>query len=701
MGNSNFFKKNPLKLLSLALMATAISGVATAQITVRDLGQEVSYGRISVFDIDGDDDLDLIVGGESAGSSNIQVYTNNGSGVFTPVVSPLNALYRPAYDWNDINQDGKADIILNGFGPFAGIYNTNGAGTFSASAISLPQIAPSCGFADLNNDGYLDIFVLGNDNTGKSKILFSNAGNGFTESAQFNNYNFTDPEVSVVDYDNDKDLDLFITAGFEVGANSRFSKLFVNNSGVFTETVIAGLLPKGNGSSTWGDYNGDGFPDLLLNGDGYLDSGEDADNYRLYSNNGNGTFTAIRAFNYRQNFTGGGGKFLDWDNDGDLDIVVTGYNGTTQATDIYINAQGGFTAYANNAAIPGSSEGTVEVGDADNDGDLDLFITGFSGNNWNGTGGFNRNIAVVALNPNNVANAAPSAPTNLVVTGNSSQLNFSWTASTDATTPQNSLTYNLFLVDANGKWFYYAAADTTSGKNKIAKLGNVQHNKGWIVKNLPAGTYRWGVQAIDNSYKGSLFAKKSFIVNANGTLPIVLGDYKAIIEGNNAVIKWQSLSETNTSKYIVERSLDGILFTKIGSIDVEGNSTVAHDYAIKDYNPANGKNYYRLTSIDIDGKTQVFDILVLNFQISSGLITVFPNPVNSSTIGIRIPEYDGYKIIIQLIDIKGQTIATKYFNAIEDDGNYSLQLNQKPVPGLYSIKISGDKIDKTIKVLVD
>lgn len=689
--------------LSLVLVATALSHFATAQITVVDLAQRAKFGHSYAIDFDGDGDLDLVVGGEDSGA-NVQLYKNDGTGSYTAVAAPLTPLFRPAFDWNDVNQDGIPDLVTNGFGPFAGIFTNNGTGTLTASSITLPQTAPNCGFADLNNDGYVDIFVFGNNNTNvKCQILFNDKIGGFTASNQFSNYKFVDPQISVVDFDNDKDLDLFITAGFEDGVATRFSKLFVNNSGVFTETTIGGLLPKGNGSSTWGDYNGDGFADLLLNGDGYLSSGEDADNYRLYKNNGNGTFTAIQAFGYRQNMTGGGGAFLDWDNDGDLDIVVTGYNGSRQATDVYLNNGAGvFTAYVNNTAIPGSSEGSVEVGDANGDGQLDLFISGYSNNDWDGAATvapYNRNIAVIALNPNSVTNLAPTAPTGLAVTGNATQLNFAWVASTDATTPQASLTYNFYLKDANGKWFYTPLSNITNGKTKTAKIGNVQYNKGWIVKGLPNGSYTWGVQAVDNSFVGSAFTSGTFVV-ASGVLPIRIGEYKAFAEGNNAVIKWQSLSEVNTSHYLVERSSDGITFNEIATVSATGGSNSVQDYLIRDKSPINGTNYYRLTSVDKDSKTQTFDILAVKFSLAEAVIVAYPNPLTSSVLKIKVTGFKADKITATLSSINGQTIYSEVINIATGDGIYELQLAKKPAPGIYNLSLSSRQFERNIKIVV-
>ncbi len=688
--------------LSLTLVALALSYYASAQITVKDLGQNIKNGHISAVDIDGDGDLDLLVGGEEGGSS-VQLYLNDGAGNYTVKTSPLIALYRPSFDWNDINQDGIPDLITNGFGPFAGIFTNDGTGTLTASPISLPQTAPSCGFADFNNDGYLDIFVFGNDDKGKSKILFSNKVGSFTESNQFDSYRFVDPHVSVVDVDGDKDLDLFVTAGYETGVDARFSKLFKNNNGVFTEITIVGLFPKGPGSSTWGDYNGDGLPDLLLNGDGYVNSGEDAHNYRLFKNNGDGTFTVAQTFGpYRQNFTGGGGAFLDWDNDGDLDIVVTGYNGTRQATDIYINNNGVFTAYANNAAIPGSSEGSVEVADANGDGQLDLFISGYSGNDWDGPGSaFNRNIAVLALNPNNNANAAPTSPTNLAVSGNATQLNFSWSAATDATTPQASLTYNFYLKDANGKWFYTPLSDVATGKTKTAKIGNVQYNKGWFVKDLPAGTYTWGVQAIDNSFVGSVFVTKTFTIDANGVLPIRIGQYKAFAEGNDAVIRWQSLSEVNTNHFLIERSTDGKAFATVATVSAQGDSNQLQKYLIKDKNPSSGINYYRLTSVDNDNKMQVFDVLAVNFGLVDASVLVYPNPITSTTIKIQTKGVKQDRLTVKLLNTSGSLITTKVMDIESGSGEYSVQLNNKPTAGIYYLHLQGATIDKTVKLIFE
>ncbi|MFC6997037.1 T9SS type A sorting domain-containing protein [Rufibacter roseus] len=518
--------KRKLLLLSLGLFGSA---AAFAQgFTIQNLELEVQHGDISAIDVNRDGHIDLLIGGHN---TTVMLLMNDGSGNFVPAESIFMGSKHVSYSWGDINGDGLPDLAQagihepNNINPYTNIFTSNAAGVFTAfTGVTLPQMSPSVGLADLNNDGYQDIFLFGNKQGGKSKIFFNNKQGGFTESAQFDAFDLWEPIVEAIDYDLDGDLDLFMMAANDANLPNtvRYSRVLENNgSGVFTERNL-GLQPKGNGSYSWGDYDSDGDLDILLNGDGWLGSGEDNDNiYRLYRND-NGTFVEAAIFmDYRQISLGDGSRFADWDNDGDLDIIVTGWshNQGRQATDIYLNNNGTFTPHADNAKIPGVSESAIEVADTDNDGDLDLIMTGFSGNNYNGAGSaFARNVSLIVKNPTTTTNAAPSMPANLRASlGSNGDITFTWDAATDDKTSQNSLSYNLFVVGPDGRHFSYAMADTTTGKLMMQKMGNVALNRSWTLKGLPEGKYRWGVQAIDNAYVGSQFAKKSFSV-AGGVL---------------------------------------------------------------------------------------------------------------------------------------------------------------------------------------
>jgi hypothetical protein len=505
-------------------LLTPAGAFAQSPFTIHDLDLNIQKAEIAAVDIDGDGDKDLLLMGENPDGRFSQLYRNDGEMSFTPVESPFIPVALPTIDWGDVNGDGFLDMVQSGFAEdriVATLFSSDGTDNFTEEEHPFPQMAPSIGMADLNNDGYTDVYVFGNHFEGESSIFFNDGQGAFTAAVQFDDYNWIDPQVYPVDYDNDGDLDLFIMAGFEEGVDSRFSRMFVNEGGTFSEQDL-GLIPKGFGHAEWGDYDGDGDLDLLLNGDGHLGSGEDSDFvYRLY-NNENGEFSEAATFMpYRQINVGNGSRFFDWDNDGDLDIVLTGWNPDEerQATAIFLNENGEFTAHPENAQLPGVSESAVEVSDLDNDGDLDIVINGFSGNDFAGEGSaFFNNVSLVIENPTDNANQAPSAPQNLSAEVEGGNVTFSWDAAEDDSTPQASLSYNLFLVNKeDGSFISFPLADTTSGDLTVQRMGNVQLNTRWTISNLPEGEYRWGVQAIDNSFAGSEFTRDDLSVSESVT----------------------------------------------------------------------------------------------------------------------------------------------------------------------------------------
>ena len=698
-------KKNLLLLLSLGLLTT--TNVSAQTFTVSNLNFPVQNADIGAIDIDKDGDIDLLIAGDADGRV-VQLFLNDGTGNYTATTSPFPGVGLASFDFGDVDGDGNTDVIESGFAAnaIAALFKSNVSGEFTeVMPAPFEQIAPSSGFADLNNDGYLDVYVFGNHNIADSraKIYFNNKNGGFTESAQFNDFKFIDPFVTVVDYDNDGDLDLFVMAGFEDNSGNRFSKMFKNDNGTFSVQDL-GLIQKGFGSAVWGDYDGDGFLDLLLNGDGGINTGEASDYiYRLYRNV-SGTFTETTTFpNHRQISVGDGGRFADWDNDGDLDIIITGFNDMEerQATSIFINTLGIFTPSINNASLPGVSESSIEVADVDNDNDLDLILTGYSGNNFGEQGSsFNSNVTVLIKNNALLPNLAPLAPSNLSVTGNTESLTFTWNAGLDVTTPLNSLSYNLFLVNAEGHWFYYPLSDTATGKLRLQRLGNVNLNKAWVIKGLPEGTYRWGVQAIDNSFVGSAFAKSSFTIDATGSLPVLLTSYTAAAEGKKSRIEWTTASELNNSHFEVERSENGKDFYPLATVAGKGTTGNASSYAVYDNNPSKGTNYYRLTQYNADGKPTSYGIKTVNFSNAArASAIVYPNPAPAN-FGIRLSNFEGKQITVSMTDMMGKLLHKEVVATQNGQGYYQLHLNQKPLSGQYMLQISGDGLKETLKVIL-
>ena len=163
------------------------------------------------------------------------------------------------------------------------------------------------------------------------------------------------------DYNNDGYLDLIINGNTSAGARTY---LYINNAGTsFTLASGTGLPNLANGCVEWGDYNNDGWLDLFLAGSG---------GSQVWRNNTNGTFTQVAilsAYIYTK------ARWGDYNNDGFLDLVMTGFS-SSGVTKIYHNNKGTGFVDMGNLGLPNVYQGDAVWGDYDNDGDMDILISG-------------------------------------------------------------------------------------------------------------------------------------------------------------------------------------------------------------------------------------------------------------------------------------------------------------------------------------
>jgi hypothetical protein len=485
----------------------------------------------------------------TAGDVNIVLKNEQGKVQKKAILVNNNGTYSLAGTPNVIIPGQSADIKLadldgNGNGNSngelgRGIAMNDGTGVFTRSTLDVTAATISCGFADFDNNGLLDYYVFGNGIDNGGTIFFQNNDATFTkDQSSFAAMNLLDADVTTIDFNNDGHVDLFIS-GWDDIAKQRYSAIYINDgSGKFTATAQPNLIQKGYGSSVWGDVDGDGWLDLLLNGDGGANGETSSDMYRLYKNN-KGVLEVKATFNdYRQLSVGDGARMVDWDNDGKLDIILTGWSNTKarQATMLFTCSDATNFIYVENALsntdFPGVSESSIETADLNNDGRIDLLITGFNGNQTTQIGKYNRNICGFYLNQSADINAKPSTITNLTsvvaTNGNHTTVTLSWNPAFDDKTALTALTYNLSLKNkTTGKFLYNPMAimsGTTNGWRRIAALGNVFTNRKWVLNDLPEGIYEWSVQAIDANFTGGAFAiAKSFTVSTTGVKEVISG----------------------------------------------------------------------------------------------------------------------------------------------------------------------------------
>jgi hypothetical protein len=279
-------------------------------------------------------------------------------------------IHHSSLDWGDYDNDGDLDILLTGTNSSdtAKVYR-NDSGTFTDINAGLKGVGySSVDWGDYDNDGDLDILLTGWDNTSTpiSKVYRNDSGS-FTDISA-NLQGVAASSVNWGDYDNDGDLDILLTGSTFV--NGITTKVYRNDSGNFTD-IGANLQGVYGGSADWGDYDKDGDMDILITG--YADSSSSFGVSKVYRND-SGSFTDIGA-----SLTGvmrSDAAWGDYDNDGDLDILLAGdtINGSPPVSKIYRNDNGSFTDI--NAGLQGTYFSSVSWGDYDNDGDLDIFLAG-------------------------------------------------------------------------------------------------------------------------------------------------------------------------------------------------------------------------------------------------------------------------------------------------------------------------------------
>ncbi len=420
-------------------------------------------------------------------------------------------------DWGDYDNDGDLDILLIGMDDsstyHSKVFRNDGNDTFTDSGAALWQLCVgSVEWGDYDNDDDLDILLTGVNSSGRKSAIYRNDGNDVFSNIGAPFVGVTKSSVDWGDYDNDGDLDVLLIGEYWYpNTVDPVTSLYRNNGdGTFTEVTSTGLTNIRNGSVDWGDYDNDGDLDILFTGSYGGGCCTYVPTSNIYRNNGDDTFTDIGA-----GLTGvlnSSSAWGDYDNDGDLDILLTGYVGSSNRTSRVYRNDGNDIFIDISAGLMGVSYSSAAWGDYDNDGDLDILLTGMT------TGGIER-MTRIYQNEVSSANTPPSAPAGLWSNLGTDTVTFNWNAATDNETPQDGLTYNLRVgTSVYGLEISSPQSGSTTGYRRVPEKGNTDHNLSWTLN--MGGTVsvyphvlqcRWSVQAVDTALAGSPFAPEQVI----------------------------------------------------------------------------------------------------------------------------------------------------------------------------------------------
>jgi enediyne biosynthesis protein E4 len=316
--------------------------------TNRGLAFKGEHSGPAFGDFNGDGWLDLFVG--SVNQTSATLFVNDSSNLFSDITS-TSGLSLPGNNfsasWGDIDNDDDLDLFITHWTRddnqhYAFLWRNNGDSTFTdisdemglkISSLTDKSFSPS--FVDINSDGWQDILLVADG--GNSRVLINQQGEGFIDIKNDVISERSGMGSAVGDYDNDGDLDWFVTAisaedgVVDGGWGTSGNRLYQNNGdGTFLDKTDEANVRHGfwGWGACFADFNNDGFLDIFhVNGftmesDIFLD-----DPSRLYISQGDGTFKELAVESGIDDRGQGRGLVcFDYDRDGDMDIMVANHN---------------------------------------------------------------------------------------------------------------------------------------------------------------------------------------------------------------------------------------------------------------------------------------------------------------------------------------------------------------------------------------
>ncbi len=504
---------------------------------------DIYPGSFSWGDYNNDNFLDVLI----TGSNYSRIAKNMGVDSFKIIPLDLPKLSYSYCDWGDFNNDNLLDFAICGYKESDSLCITRvfqNFGNDSFTEVNFNFAGVKNGFVkwfDRNNDGLIELLVSGEDNNRKALTkVYTNFKAIQINELPTSIINLKNSNGKFGDYDKDGYNDLLITG---IDSGKRYSIIYRNDSGVFKDSKFQ-ITGVDNGSVDWGDYDNNGELDFAISGAQdstiiYRDDDKLSVNYslavysRIFKNMGKNNFKSSLLVDEYLQFAFSSLAWGDYDNDGDLDLIITGVpkmnysklsggNGKyliqtypslptllrNDSNDIFKNAYvpiPDFTEYITHLdsffhlTDDGFQSSYISFGDYNQDGKLDILR--------NGSG----DMSSIYKNVTHSINLPPHSPENLISIPTCEKVKLTWDNAIDDHTPPQSILYEIYVGSSPGK------CDILSKAN-IYKIRNTE----FTLHSLKPGTYYWSVKAVDQAQSASGYAREqTFTISSKPATPII------------------------------------------------------------------------------------------------------------------------------------------------------------------------------------
>jgi hypothetical protein len=204
-----------------------------------------------------------------------------------------------------------------------------------------------------------------------------------------------------------------------------------------------------------------------------------------------------------------------------------------------------------------------------------------------------------------------------------------------------------------------------------------------------AGTYNLLVSAVSFSGAGCLSSSAATVV-VSTSLPVTLLYFTGRNEDGLSKLTWETTTEDQVDRFVVERSDDGRQFTEIGSVKATGNSNFRIKYDYTDSKPVVKYAWYRLRMVDIDGKVKYSNVIrLVNDVRNITVLSVTPNPFES-TLRVQVNSDKVIPATIRIVDLTGREMFRLNNVLTAGNNNISVHPSTALANGVYVLQLIAD-----------
>jgi metallopeptidase family M12-like protein/type IX secretion system substrate protein len=174
-------------------------------------------------------------------------------------------------------------------------------------------------------------------------------------------------------------------------------------------------------------------------------------------------------------------------------------------------------------------------------------------------------------------------------------------------------------------------------------------------------------------------------VTVDALVPVELIEFNGRLNQDKVLLSWRTATEINNDYFLIEKSVDGRNFEKLGTVKGDGNSVISQEYGLVDEHPIIGVNYYRLTQVDFDGNYEVFNKIVAIEYLGVQNMVIQPNPVKGDQIQLIYQTNTEGDLKVDIYNVTGQLVQQLDLEADATRNVFDISLNNFS-SGVYIIR---------------